>query len=146
MIVPIFCSVYYIIHNFSCGPELFNNIFVYFVIHIHYQCSPFIFVLIEIWTYSLHFMASYTLLSSNGIHNMLDDQIVSLSNPWTATILFPVFAVLDMKLFPLNIFNSPPEEVDICKYLTAQQYPTKRLYFPPSKYQPRLNAACMQSK
>ena len=75
-------------------------------------------------------MASYALLSSDNIHHLLDDQITFLSNPWTATILFPVFAVLDMKLFPLNIFNSPPEEVDICKYLTAQQYPTERLYFP----------------
>ena len=78
------------------------------------------------------------------VHDMLDDQIASLSNPWTASIQFPVFVVLDMKLFSPIIFNAPPEEVDICKYPNAQQYPTKWLCFPSSKYPPPLNNAYIQ--
>ena len=75
-------------------------------------------------------MVSYSSLTSDDIRHLLDKEVLSLSNPWNGTIPLSVFVVLDMKSFPPTIFNSPPEEVDICKYLSAKQYPTDRLYLP----------------
>ena len=81
---------------------------------------------------------SYSTLSSDAIHRLLDDEVSSLSHPWDGTIPFPVYVVEEMTSFSTNVFHSPPEEVDICSYLSAQKYPTERLYFSPSKYSPPL--------
>ena len=70
-------------------------------------------------------MVSYSNLSSDDIHRLLDDEVSSLSHPWDGTILFPVYVVKDMKSFTPSIFHSPPEEVDICTYLDAKEYLTE---------------------
>ena len=71
--------------------------------------------------------------------------LVSLS-PWDGTVPFPVYVVEDMKSFSPNIFHPPPEEIDICSYITANRYPTERLYFFPSTYSPPLVDEHMSSK
>ena len=81
-------------------------------------------------------MVSYTNLSSEDIHHLLDNEVSSLSHPWDGTIPFPVYVVKEMKSFTADIFHSKPTEVDICTYLSAKKYPTERLYFSPSKYIP----------
>ena len=81
-------------------------------------------------------MASYSTLTTDDIHNLLDDEVSSLSNPWTGVVNFPVFVVMDMKYFSPSVFHSEPQDVDICSYLCASKYPTEQLYFPPSKYPP----------
>ena len=91
-------------------------------------------------------MVSYSTLTSDDIHNLLDEEVLSLSHPWDGTVPFPVFVVEDMTSFSPNIFHSPPEEVDICPYLTASKYPTKRLYFYPSEYPPPLIDEYMSSQ
>ena len=91
-------------------------------------------------------MVAYTNLSCEDIHHLLDNEVSSLSQPWDGTILFPVYVVEDMKSFTESIFHSPPEEVDICSYLSAQKYPTERLYFSPSKYIPPQHEGAMSSK
>ncbi len=48
--------------------------------------------------------------------------------------------------FTVNIFYSPPEEVDICTYLAAMKCPTERLYFSPSKYIPPKHDPDMSSE
>ena len=81
-------------------------------------------------------MASYSTLTSDDIHHLLDDEVSALCNPWNGIIKFPVFVVIDMKSFSPSVFHSEPQDVDICSYLGASKYPTERLYFPPSKYPP----------
>ena len=91
-------------------------------------------------------MVLYSNLSSDDIHCLLDDAVSSLSHPWDGTILFPVYVVKDMKSFTASIFHSLLQEVDICTYLSAQKYPTERLYFSPSKYIPPKHDADMSSE
>ncbi len=79
---------------------------------------------------------SYSNLTTDNIHLLLDNEVSSLSNPWEGTILFPVYVVNDIKSFTPKVFDTQPEEVDICTYLSAKKYPTERLYFSPSKYIP----------
>ena len=81
-------------------------------------------------------MVSYSTLTTDDIHHLLDDEVSSLSHPWNGIIMFLVYVVTGMKSFSPNIFHSAPQEVDICSYLRASKYPTERLYFPPSKYPP----------
>ena len=69
-------------------------------------------------------MVSYSNLSIDDIHRLIDDKVSSLSHPWDGTILFPVYVVKEMKSFTPSIFHSPPEEVDICSYLEGAKYPT----------------------
>ena len=90
-------------------------------------------------------MASYSNLSSDDIHRLLDDEVSSLSRPWDGTIMFPVYVVKEMTSFTPSIFHSPPEEVDICSYLDSAKYPTERLYFSPSKYIPPSDDSHMSS-
>ena len=91
-------------------------------------------------------MVSYSTLPSDDIHRLLDDEVSSLSRLWDGTILFPVYVVKEMTSFTPSIFHSPPEEVDICTYLTAKKYPTERLYFSPSTYSPPSVDEHMSSK
>ena len=91
-------------------------------------------------------MASYSTLTSDDIHHLLNDKVSSLSHPWNGIIMFPVHVVMDMKSFSPNIFHSVPRDVDICSYLCASKYPTERLYFPPSKYPPPSANEHMSSK
>ena len=91
-------------------------------------------------------MESYSNLSSDDIHRLLDDEVSSLSHPWDGTILFPVYVVKEMKSLTTSIFHSPPSEVDICSYLEGAKYPTERLYFSTSMYSPPLDHAQMSSK
>ena len=44
-------------------------------------------------------MVSYSSLTSDDIHNLLDEEVLSLSHPWDGNVPFPVFVVEDMNSF-----------------------------------------------
>lgn len=58
---------------------------------------------------------------------------------WQGSIPFSVFILDDTTKDISSIFDRPPQNVDICHYLEAQKYPTRRLYFCPETYPPPAN-------
>ena len=74
--------------------------------------------------------------NDSTIQSLLDSHIESLSSSWKGSIPFYVYPVTDKNNVTPEIFDSPPQPVDICDYLNGQNRVYQRLYFSPMKYPP----------
>ena len=79
---------------------------------------------------------TYASLGNSDVHALLDQQVSSLSRPWKGSIPFKVYPIMDKATVTEEIFDAPPQEVDICDYINGQKRPMHRLYFCPVTYPP----------
>ena len=77
-----------------------------------------------------------TLPSTDSIHILLNDHLLSSSKPWTGYLPFGVYEVDDKSSITSTIFDLPPKCIDICAYLDGAKTPMQRLYFSPNKFPP----------
>lgn len=90
---------------------------------------------------------SLSSMTAEDIHLLLDQQLHSLSNPWDASIPFPVRIIPSPDADIASVLlKSDLEVVDLCDYLNGGRYPTSRLYFCPKTYPPPSNNDEMKGK
>ena len=73
------------------------------------------------------------------MNQLLDNELYALSKPWIGTIIFPVFVLNENDVLSKESFNHVPTKVNICDYLGAGRYPSRRLMFSPDKCPPPIN-------
>ena len=61
--------------------------------------------------------------STDSIHHLLDDHLLSLSKPWMGYLPFDVYEVDDKSSITSTIFDLPPKCIDICAYLDGEKSP-----------------------
>ena len=74
------------------------------------------------------------LSSTESIHILLDDHLLSLPKPWMGYLSFDVYEVDDKLSITSTIFDLPPKCIDICAYLDGEKSPMQQLYFSPNKF------------
>ena len=61
------------------------------------------------------------------IQDLLDGKITNLSKSWKGCLPFSVYIIVDKHSATTKIFSPLSLKIDICDYLEAGTYPTKRL-------------------